>query len=46
VIFKAAFLIAALVCFIVAAVTPKGRWGWAGMAILVVYELLAKGQLI
>ena len=46
-IYKAAFLIAALVCFIVAAV-KAGRlhWGWTGMAILVAYVLLTKGGLL
>jgi hypothetical protein len=46
VIYQAAFLVAAFVCFIVAAAKPKSTWGWAGMAVLVVYVLLLKGKLI
>jgi hypothetical protein len=46
-VFQAAFLIAALVCFIVAAVKAgKLHWGWTGMAILVVYVLVVKGKLV
>lgn len=45
---QGAILVAALICFILAAFKPSAKiaWGWVGMAILVAFVLLTKGKLI
>lgn len=47
-IYQGAFLLAALICFVIAAAKPQpgSRWGWIGMAVLVVFALLLKGKVI